>query len=123
MANKHGISPQSEAAEPEHINMLMPRQNDYAMVCASDSAATKQCQSRGAYYCNGAGQLSRDTRRGFRIYTCEEMCICMSLAPKPNCILGLSGALYCSRGVDDGEWHREEQETGVQELDGHDVEG
>jgi len=85
---------------------LVRRQHDYAMVCASDKKATTQCQSIGHYYCSETGRIEREEDKGFAIPLCQKACKCINLNPKPQCVLGLVGNLYCLREVGNGqqEW-------------------
>jgi len=74
--------------------------NNMAMVCLYDKGLTDDCAKNWGYYCNSNGQLY--TSKKDREEGCEH-CECIDLNPKPNCILGLAGNLYCGRDTHDDD--------------------
>lgn len=95
--------PDVDLDQLEPRDIIVSRQNDFALVYAGNQGTTNLCQSRHACYCTGSGVVRRDARRGSHNDNCDETCECYSLIPKPNCLLGLTGMTYCLRDIGGGE--------------------
>jgi len=72
--------------------------NNFALVCLYDQGLTNDCQKNWGYYCDANGGLH--TTKKDREEGCD-LCECVSLNPKPACILGMTGVLYCRRDIQD----------------------
>ncbi|KAJ9655805.1 hypothetical protein H2198_005425 [Neophaeococcomyces mojaviensis] len=73
--------------------------NNYALVCLYEQGLTNDCQKNFGYYCTSSGRLA--TTKPQRDEGCDH-CDCIDLDPKPNCLLGSSGQLYCARDLVSG---------------------
>lgn len=98
------LSTRSDLAVEPALPVLLDRDsqirgtNNFALVCLYDQGLTNDCQKNWAYYCDTNGGLhttkeDREEGRG--------LCECIDLNPKPACILGMTGALYCQRDIHD----------------------
>ncbi|KAK5087403.1 hypothetical protein LTR24_006754 [Lithohypha guttulata] len=96
----------SEPAAESALPALLDRDsqiggtNNFALVCLYDQGLTNDCQKNWGYYCGTNGALhttKEETEEG-----CD-LCECIDLNPKPACVLGMTGALYCQRDIHDEE--------------------
>lgn len=69
--------------------------HNFALVCVYDRDATNFCQKHFGYGCDASG------KQRTVIYNehCEVLCQCIDLAPKPACMVGLTGSSWCLRAV------------------------
>lgn len=71
------------------------RAHDYALVCAGNRWDTQYCQGAFLRYsCNSYGKLVQ-TEGGIRSETCDSICTCVDLSPKPVCLSGYLGTTTC----------------------------
>lgn len=71
--------------------------HDWALVCAYDRHTTDFCNRRYGYGCDSAGRLFHVLYE----HSCEMLCTCFNIAPKPVCIFGVSGQSYCNRNLNE----------------------
>ena len=65
-----------------------------------DQGLTNDCQKNWGYYCDTSGRLQ--TTKEDREDGCDH-CECIDINPKPACVLGLTGMLYCQRDLSDDD--------------------
>lgn len=71
------------------------RAHDYALVCAGNRWDTSYCQGAFLRYsCNSQGKLVQ-MEGGTRSETCDSICTCVDLSPKPFCLSGYLGTTTC----------------------------
>lgn len=71
------------------------RAHDYALVCAGNRWDTQYCQGAFLRYsCNSYGKLVQ-MEGGIRSETCDSICTCIDLSPKPVCLSGYLGTTTC----------------------------
>lgn len=79
---------------PRHLEAY-GRVHDYALVCAGNRADTQYCQGEFLRYsCNSYGALVQ-RQGGYRSETCDSICVCVNLSPKPFCMSGYLGTTTC----------------------------
>lgn len=83
----------------EHVERIHSRAygraHNYALVCAGNRWDTSYCQGAFLRYsCNSYGRLVQ-MEGGMRSETCNSICTCVNLSPKPFCLSGYLGTTTC----------------------------
>lgn len=94
----------SISRSPSFFEPLVERRpmiHNYALVCLYDRDATNFCQKWYGYGCDSMGKM----RTVFPYQKCDSLCQCINLAPKPACMVGLTGQSWCLRAA-----HQEQEQ-------------
>lgn len=87
--------PVSVERAPHPYSRAYGRAHDYALVCAGNRWDTSYCQGAFLRYsCNSQGKLVQ-MEGGTRSETCDSICTCVDLSPKPFCLSGYLGTTTC----------------------------
>lgn len=100
----------SQAISPiQSLSQRSALAHDYAIVCAYEKKATNFCQKYYGYGCDASGRV----RKKVVDHDCDVLCSCVNLFPKPRCLIGITGAAYCMRSLDEDDMAEQVESEGT----------